>query len=354
MISPFVGFILNRYGIRKVMAFGIFTTGASFVLMSFVTKIWHFYLCISLLTIGMSFGTFIVLVATVGNWFVEKRKLALSIMMAASGLGGLLVPLMVQLIQNFGWRPVIMFAGIGFWIIGFPATMAMRSNPEKYGLLPDGVDSTDQQKIEQNKYLTSQDMTVKEIVRSATFWKFAIATSLAQGLSALNLLHIPALTSLNVSLTIAGISIAILAAADMSGRLLIGFTSNKMNPKVLLAFSFFFLGLGSLSLSFIGVEIFGVTINKYLLIVMFGILWGGGFGVSIPLRLSMTADFFGRKNYGTAVGLLSTIGGILSAIAPIIGGLIYDLFETYRVTFMVGSLFVFIAIPIVLSIKIRT
>ena len=197
-------------------------------------------------------------------------------------------------------------------------------------------------------------MTVKEIVRSATFWKFAIATSLAQGLSALNLLHIPALTSLNVSLTIAGISIAILAAADMSGRLLIGFTSNKMNPKVLLAFSFFFLGLGSLSLSFIGVEIFGVTINKYLLIVMFGILWGGGFGVSIPLRLSMTADFFGRKNYGTAVGLLSTIGGILSAIAPIIGGLIYDLFETYRVTFMVGSLFVFIAIPIVLSIKIRT
>ena len=107
MISPFVGFILNRYGIRKVMAFGIFTTGASFVLMSFVTKIWHFYLCISLLTIGMSFGTFIVLVATVGNWFVEKRKLALSIMMAASGLGGLLVPLMVQLIQNFGMEKKI-------------------------------------------------------------------------------------------------------------------------------------------------------------------------------------------------------------------------------------------------------
>ena len=65
----------------------------------------------------------------------------------------------------------------------------------------------------------------------------------------------------------------------------------------------------------------------------------------------MIADFFGRKNYGTAVGLMSTLGGIFSAIAPVIGGLIYDLYETYRISFAVGSLLVFIAIPIILSIK---
>ena len=48
---------------------------------------------------------------------------------------------------------------------------------------------------------------------------------------------------------------------------------------------------------------------------------------------------------------MSTLGGIFSAIAPIIGGLIYDLYETYRISFAVGSLLVFIAIPIILSIK---
>ena len=122
MISPFVGVILKRFGIKKVMSFGIFTTGLSFVLMGFIQELWHFYLCISLLTIGMSFGTFIVLVATVGNWFIEKRKLALSLMMSASGIGGLLVPVLVELISNYGWRPIIIFSGIGFWVIGFPAT----------------------------------------------------------------------------------------------------------------------------------------------------------------------------------------------------------------------------------------
>lgn len=98
-------------------------------------------------------------------------------------------------------------------------------------------------------------------------------------------------------------------------------------------------------------EIFGFKINSYVLITIFALAWGGGFGASIPLRLSMVADFFGRKNYGTAIGMMSTIGGIFSAIAPIVGGLVYDLFETYRISFAVGSMLVFIAIPLLLSIK---
>ena len=351
MISPFVGIVLKKFGIKKVMSFGIFATGLSFVLMGFIQEIWHFYLCISLLTLGMSFGTFIVLVATVGNWFIEKRKLALSLMMSASGIGGLIVPVLVELISNFGWRPIIIFAGIGFWIIGFPATLVMRSAPEDYGLNPDGKDQIETENNLNSNNKSSRDKTVKEIFKSPTFWKFAIATSMCQGLFALNLLHIPALTSFDVSLTLAGFSIAIIAFADVGSRLFIGFSSNKLNPKLLMSICFFILGIGSLSLSLIGQELFGIKINNYVLIIIFSLSWGGGFGASIPLRLSMVADFFGRKNYGTAIGMMSTIGGIFSAIAPILGGLVYDLFETYRISFAVGSILVFLAIPLLLSIK---
>ena len=351
MISPFVGVVLKKFGIKKVMSFGIFTTGLSFVLMGFIQELWHFYLCISLLTIGMSFGTFIVLVATVGNWFIEKRKLALSLMMSASGIGGLLVPILVELISNYGWRPIIIFSGIGFWVIGFPATFVMRSSPEDYGMSPDGIDYSEGESEINLKNSQKKDKSVKEIFKSPTFWKFAIATSMCQGLFALNLLHIPALTSFNVPLTFAGFSIAIIAFADVGSRLLIGFSSNNLNPKILMCICFFILGIGSLSLSLVNQEIFGFKINSYVLITIFALSWGGGFGASIPLRLSMVADFFGRKNYGTAIGMMSTIGGIFSAIAPIVGGLVYDLFETYRISFAVGSILVFIAIPLLLSIK---
>ncbi|MBT3996080.1 MAG: MFS transporter, partial [Chloroflexi bacterium] len=58
MISPFVGVILDKYGPRKAMAFGVLLTGGGFVYMSQMQSLWQFYIAIALLTLGMSFGTF--------------------------------------------------------------------------------------------------------------------------------------------------------------------------------------------------------------------------------------------------------------------------------------------------------
>ena len=139
MISPFVGTVINRFGPRRAMSFGIFVTGISFILMSQMTSLWHFYLAMSLLTIGMSFGTFIVLVTTVSNWFIQKRSRALAILMACTGVGGFLVPVLVGAIDVWGWRDVMFGVGVGFWVVGFPAMLFMRTRPEDYGQLPDGV-----------------------------------------------------------------------------------------------------------------------------------------------------------------------------------------------------------------------
>ena len=84
MISPFIGTLINKYGTRKVMSFGVAVTGLSFILMSQMNELWQFYLIIVLLTVGMSFGTFIVLVVTVSNWFVRRRARALGALMTSS------------------------------------------------------------------------------------------------------------------------------------------------------------------------------------------------------------------------------------------------------------------------------
>ena len=94
MISPFVGTLIDKFGPRKVMMFGVIVTGSSFMLLSQVQNLWQFYLAIVMMTIGMSFGTFIVLVVTVGNWFIRRRALALGILMSTSGFGGLTLPLL--------------------------------------------------------------------------------------------------------------------------------------------------------------------------------------------------------------------------------------------------------------------
>ncbi|SVC90258.1 uncharacterized protein METZ01_LOCUS343112, partial [marine metagenome] len=55
LISPFVGYMIDKFGPRKIMAFGIITTGFGFIVMSQMQNLWHFYASIILLTLGMSF-----------------------------------------------------------------------------------------------------------------------------------------------------------------------------------------------------------------------------------------------------------------------------------------------------------
>ena len=139
VVAPFVGFFIDRFGPRKVMLGGIVATGLGFILLSRVDTLWQFYGAFLLLSLGMSFGTFLVVTTTVANWFVAKRTRALAFMSAGSGLGGILVPLIVWLISATDWRTGLVAVGVGFWVMGIPVAMVMRSQPEDFGSLPDGA-----------------------------------------------------------------------------------------------------------------------------------------------------------------------------------------------------------------------
>ena len=104
MISPFVGLFVDKFRPRRVMLAGIFATGLGFILLGRVNSLWQFYAAFALITVGLSFGTFLVVTATVANWFVSQRGRALAIMSAGSGLGGMLVPLIIWLISATDWR----------------------------------------------------------------------------------------------------------------------------------------------------------------------------------------------------------------------------------------------------------
>ena len=82
MISPFVGLFVDKFGPRRVMLAGIFATGLGFILLGRVNSLWQFYAAFALITVGLSFGTFLVVTATVANWFVSQRGRALAIMSA--------------------------------------------------------------------------------------------------------------------------------------------------------------------------------------------------------------------------------------------------------------------------------
>ena len=296
MISPFVGTLINKFGARRVMSFGVFVTGLSFILMSQIQNIWQYYLVILLLTVGMSFGTFIVLVVTVGNWFVRRRARALGFLMSASGLGGFAVFALGLSVEEFGWREVLFAAGIGFWIVGFPAAMVMRQDPERYGLKPDG-DDDEQQATDADKPRRSiaqprgAEITTGQSLKMRFFWQLAIASSLGQFVSASNITHIDALTENGIGAGAAAAWFGMVAFGDLSGRLSIAAFGDRMNKRFFLAAAFGVEGIGIFALSAVNTEIFGFSLGE-LPIPVYALGFGLGFGASVPLRLSLLADYF--------------------------------------------------------------
>ena len=80
-------------------------------------------------------------------------------------------------------------------------------------------------------------------------------------------------------------------------------------------------------------------------LIFFMVFWGLGFGLSVPTRLAMTGDYFGRTNYGTILSLIMTVGSIFGVISPVAVGWGYDVLGNYRQPFLILALISSISIP---------
>jgi len=348
LISPFVGVLLNRFGPRRLMIFGVFVTGLAFVLMSRVDSLWQFYGTIVLLTIGMSFGTFIVLVATVGNWFSRMRSRAMAVLMSASAIGGMAVPIVVLLIDSQGWRAALLYVGIGFWLVGFPAALVMRWRPEDYGQLPDGDAASGAGGVG-GRAPRELDLGVRQALRTRLFWQMTLALSLSQLAMAASLLHIPALVSFDITRPTAGFAVLGVSAASFVGRLGAGFLGDFVDKRFLIAGAFASMVVGIAVLASVNGGF--LNLPPGVALPLFSITYGLGFGGSIPVRLVMLAEYFGRRSFGSMLGIMSTFSALFGAAGPLFVGSMFDATGNYRTPYLILCGLLVIAVPLALTLQ---
>ena len=355
--TPFVGAAINRFGPRPVLIFGLFFTGCGFILLSQMQALWHFYAAMLLLGLGMSFGEFIVFVTTVVNWFVRLRARALATVMTFSAMGAVALPLLVWLIETVGWRTVFFGIGIGFWVIGTPVVLVLRRRPEDFGTRPDGDSDFTVARPDRAPQTHRQprevSVAMRDAVRLRAFWQIVIAVSLGELVAMTNLFHLPALLEYKIDLWMASIAAGAVAFGDVLGRITIGTIGDRYNVKILLAsaLSIQTIGVGSLALinsHFIGIS-WGLAPLPF-----FVFCTGFGFGSSIPLRLSILAEYFGRRSYGTLVGVTGSISSIWVTCGLLFVGFMFDITDSYRPAYSVLTLILLPAIPLTLALESPT
>src|SRR4030067_532927 len=99
-----VGGLTDRLGPRAVLALCGFLLGLGYLLMSQVGALWQLYLFLGvIIDVAMS-GVWVPQMSTVARWFVKRRTMQTGIVIAGTGLGPLVGPIVTsRLIADYGW-----------------------------------------------------------------------------------------------------------------------------------------------------------------------------------------------------------------------------------------------------------
>ena len=345
LIAPLVGILVDRWGPRRLIFSGAVVTAAGLILLSRTTSLGMFYGAFALIAIGMSCCTMTVLMTAIANWFQQKVGMASGIAVSGFGFSGILIPVIVRLIEMYDWRITMIILALGMLITVLPLSFFFRHKPEQYGYLPDGQLETPV--TLHNGSVRSQtieaDVKVKQVLRSSTFWRIALAFMCHFMLVNATVTHVmPYLSSIGMRRARSSFVATAIPLMSIVGRLGLGWLGDKLDRRWVTAGGFAMTGFGLLCFEYAS------TAGTWLLIP-FLILFGIGYGGCSAIRPSLAREYFGRTNFGTVLGLIigvNTLGGIIS---PPLAGWVYDNWGSYH-----GIWFVFAGLPVAALISILT
>ena len=317
--SILLGRLNDRVGPRFIMAISGIFLGVGYLLMSRLTSLWQLYLLYSLLVgIGIS-GTDVVLLSTIARWFVRLRGRMSGVLKVGTGVGMLVMPLFTNwLITAFGWRTAFFVMGIVVLIPFIGLSQLLVRDPARRGLRPDG-DGRVTAKIAQ---AAEKGFTLRQALKNLQLWLICTAYFLLLVCVFTVLLHIvPHAIDLGIPPNWATRVLATIGGLSIVGRIIMGFSSDRIGNKwaLTICYGFLCVSLGWLLLA-----------NRLWMLFVFAIVYGFAHGGFFVVMSPLIAEFFGTASHGAIFGMMIFVSNIGGAIGPLLAGYVFDLTGSYR------------------------
>ncbi len=330
LFGPLEGFLVDRLGTRRMVVIGYFVMGLGFIFYSQIQTVWQFYVAYLAISLGSGLGGWIAIVTLINNWFSRRRALAMSLAVSGVQLGGFLVPLMAWGIENHDFRITSLGIGIVLMLVAVPASRLMRNLPEDMGLRPDGapIPRADDTTAASSESESDQvpDMTPRQALRTVAFWVIAVArlTSVVSIIT-LSVHLVPKLTDSGISLITANFVVTLYTFVAFLSGFVAGYLADRTSKVAVLFVCMFMQALAMCILA---------LTDTLPMAVAFAVLWGAGFGGRVPLLTAIVGDFFGRKNFGSILGMNMVPSNIAMIFAPLFAGFMFDLRQSYFIPFI--------------------
>src|SRR5919106_1430276 len=349
--SPISGWLLDRYGPRKVMlgSLSLLVVGVSGTMA--MNRFWQFFLVWGVIVGLGAGGVGSVLTATVGNrWFVAKRGLALGILGSASSTGQIIfLPFFMAMITYAGWRLGSMTLIVVAMILLPLIFLFMRDDPSEVGLEPYGAGqpgATGSGSAASLRGMPAKNATItaREVVTHPTFWllagSFFVCGGTANGLIGTHL--IPHEIEIGIPQITAASLLGIMGGLNMVGTIFSGWMIDRVNPQRWLALVYALRGGSLLLLPFVH-DLSGFFV--------FAVIYGLDWFATVPPSMAITADTFGKQNVGKVYGWIFMSHQIGAAIMASAAGALRTWMGDYHFAFLSGGVIAMIAAGLALQIK---
>lgn len=318
-----VGKLLAKISIKKVMIASMLAIALAFLGYTVSTKLWQFYCLYLVFGLGFAGATMISVPVLINNWFGPRKKgFAVSIALAGSGIGGMLMTMVLnKVVETVGWRNAYYVNAACVIAIVIMVAILVVNRPEDKGLtrLGDEATGSTQSSTTGIPYAEGKKTSVFIFILLSFFFMAVINSGVLNH-------QIPYFNDIGFSSSSAAAISALAVGALTIGKLLIGYMCDKIGVKksvsiasLFLVFAIIFMGLATL-----------IGSASYVYIFFYSV--GGAVAtVAVPL---VVAFLFGDKDFSLYLGTINVVLGIGNPLGTILCGIIYDTTGSYSIAWI--------------------
>ena len=317
IIGPLFGFVagwvIDRFGPRRLMLAGILMSGLAAIGFGLMTSLWQFYSFYLLMALGYMCGGPLPNQVLTSQWFNRSRGKAMGIAYIGIGFGGMLVPQIAKWLNvRMNWHSSLVILGILVIVIAFPMAWFVQEIPKKPAAKEAHVEKT--------------KITFGTILKNRSFYFLAIGSMCSIGAVAGISQNLKLFFSLDLGYSQGQSAnvISLVLGASIIGRLFMGWLADRLPKKNVMILIYSLISVSILLLYYASSP--GII---YIFAIIFGIGLGGDYMI-IPL---MAAELFGVKVMGRVMGLILSVDGLGEAFGPILAGGLRDRYGSYTIGF---------------------
>jgi MFS family permease len=308
----FAGWMIDKYGPKRLMMTGVLLMGVALIGLSFADSLGLFYLFYAFNAIGYVCGGPLPCQVLISRWFDKNRGKAMGIAYLGIGTGGALVPQIAKGLEgSFGWHVALSSLGVLIILIAFPLVSFIKGSSVKPS--------------EPGKNTIA--VPIKSILANRNFYLVAFGSMCSIGAVGGVGQHLKLyLRDLNYTQSEAANVMSLVLFTSLAGRVLMGWLADLIRRKYVMILIYMIVATAIpllLMPDFPG--------RVYIFAFIFGVGLGGDYMI-IPL---MAADLFGIRALGRTMGIILVADGIAESLFPMLVGALYDSARSYTPGFIV-------------------